>query len=628
MRARLVVSAMVAAFLAQADGASAFQPPPPTSSTQSTPPRDDSATPRTGTASIAGVVTSDEREPRPLRRARVMLNAVESPGVSLTAITGDDGRFTFTKLPPGRFTLNVSKEPFVGMAYGAKQPRRPGTSLALRDGQQLTGLTIRLPPGAVLTGTITDPSGQPAPGVTVSALRYGFVNGERRLGPAGIPNIVTDDRGMYRIFGLPAGEYAVAATPPRSFASATAAPLLTTEADVSAALEELSGRSSRATPGGAPAPAQPADAEVRRRGVALAPVLFPGTTNPSEAAFVSLAAGQVRAGVDMQLQRTPTAKVEGVLTAPEGVAIQSVQLSMVSTGQVVPGFFLEGLRRARPDATGGFTFDGLPPGTYVLTARANAPTDPRPTAPGPSVSSLWAMTEIAIDGHDLAGVAVDLQPGMTVSGRVQFDASELPPPANLAAFRVTLPPITTGTQVNLGTPPAQVAATGEFTIAGVAPGQYRLQSTVPSTVPGGSRWALKSAVIDGRDVLDEPLQIRPGQHVTGAVVTFTDRPTEITGVLQDASGAPASEYFIIVFAADRRYWTAPSRRIQSVRPSHDGRYSVRNLPAGEYLLVAMTDVEQGEWMDPAFLDRVSSAAMRLTLADRETRVQDLTLGAR
>jgi hypothetical protein len=627
MRGWIVVPAMFAALLAHADAAPALQPPPPPSSAQSTPPRDAAATPRTGTASIAGVVTSDEREPRPLRRARVMLTGVDVIAVSHTAITDDDGRFTFTKLPAGRFTLNVSKEPFVGMAYGAKQARRPGTSLALRDGQQLTGLAIRLPPGAVITGTITDPSGQPAPGVTVSALRYAFVNGERRLGPARIPNIVTDDRGMYRIFGLPAGEYAVAATTSR-FPSATAAPLLTSEADVSAALEELSGRGSRATPGSTTASAPAGEADERRRGVALAPVLYPGTTNPSEAAFVTLAAGQVRAGVDMQLQRTPTARVEGVLTAPEGIAFQSVQLSLVSTGQAVTGIFLEGLRRARPDPAGRFTFDGLPPGTYVITARANAPTDPKPTGPGPAVSSLWAMTEVTVDGNDLIGVAVDLQPGMTVSGRVQFDASALQPPANLAALRVTLPPVTTGTQVNLGTPPAQVGTTGEFTIAGVAPGQYRLLSTVPPTLPEASRWFLKSAVIDGRDVLDEPLQIRPGQHVAGAVVTFTDRPTEISGVLKDASGAPASEYFIIVFAADRRHWTAPSRRIQSVRPSHDGRYTVRNLPAGEYLLVAMTDVEQGEWLDPAFLDRVSSAAMRLTLADAEKKVQDLMLGAR
>jgi Carboxypeptidase regulatory-like domain len=123
------------------------------------------------------------------------------------------------------------------------------------------------------------------------------------------------------------------------------------------------------------------------------------------------------------------------------------------------------------------------------------------------------------------------------------------------------------------------------------------------------------------------MEIRPGQHVDGVMLTFTDRPSELTGLVQDASGQPATDYSIIVFAADRRFWTTQSRRIKSARPDHDGKYTLRNLPAGEYLLVAAIDVEQDEWFDPSFLQRIAPAAIRVAISDGEKKVQDLRIAA-
>ena len=91
---------------------------------------------------------------------------------------------------------------------------------------------------------------------------------------------------------------------------------------------------------------------------------------------------------------------------------------------------------------------------------------------------------------------------------------------------------------------------------------------------------------------------------------------------------PASRrprYFIIVFSTDRTLWLPQSRRIRSTRPSSDGRYRVQNLPPGEYLLAAVTDVEQGEWFDPAYLTALVDASIKLAVAEGETRVQDIKL---
>jgi hypothetical protein len=136
---------------------------------------------------------------------------------------------------------------------------------------------------------------------------------------------------------------------------------------------------------------------------------------------------------------------------------------------------------------------------------------------------------------------------------------------------------------------------------------------------------LESAIVGGVDIADLPIEIRPGESLTGAVITFMDRPTELTGRLQDASGQPASDYHLVVFPADRKLWTWPSRRIRTARPANDGTFVVRDLPPGEYLIAAAYDVEPGETSDPAFLDRLAPTSMKITLAEGERKVQDIRI---
>jgi hypothetical protein len=63
------------------------------------------------------------------------------------------------------------------------------------------------------------------------------------------------------------------------------------------------------------------------------------------------------------------------------------------------------------------------------------------------------------------------------------------------------------------------------------------------------------------------------------------------------------------------------------RPDQDGRYKVRNLPPADYLAIALDYVQQGEWGDPAFLERMKSRATSFRLAAGETKALDLRLQA-
>jgi len=81
----------------------------------------------------------------------------------------------------------------------------------------------------------------------------------------------------------------------------------------------------------------------------------------------------------------------------------------------------------------------------------------------------------------------------------------------------------------------------------------------------------------------------------------------------------------VLLPADRSLWLPQSRRLQGVRPSADGAFTFHNLPAGDYLVAAVDDVEPGEWFDPAFLQRIAPAGIRVVVSDGEQKVLDVRI---
>ncbi len=68
-----------------------------------------------------------------------------------------------------------------------------------------------------------------------------------------------------------------------------------------------------------------------------------------------------------------------------------------------------------------------------------------------------------------------------------------------------------------------------------------------------------------------------------------------------------------------------SRRVAETRPTNDGQYTFRNLPPGDYFMAAVTDVEPGEWMDPKFLQQLTTASIPLSLEEGANKTQNLRL---
>jgi hypothetical protein len=312
---------------------------------------------------------------------------------------------------------------------------------------------------------------------------------------------------------------------------------------------------------------------------------------------------------------TPTARITGNVVAPDGTLPSNMQITIMAH-ETIPGVPFSGFGHAQAAADGTFSSAGLLPGDYTVAVRP-AP-DPRSGPLTPAMSALFGQTVVAVNGTDTT-TTIALQSGVTVSGRLVFNGDSIKPPADLTKVRVALSAVRSKIPALITTPSVNADASGVFTFSGVTPGRYR----ITGTAAGG--WQFRSAVAQGRDSADFPLEVATSD-VRDVEVAFTDRPTEISGDLLDAAGHPASDYVIIVFPADKSFWGPQSRRIVSTRPASDGHFRVPNLPPGEYLIAAVNDVEQGQWFDPSFLAELERAARHVTLAEGEKKVQSFKIG--
>lgn len=599
--------------------------------TQQVVPTRDAATvaPTTGTASIAGTVVDDQERAAPVRRAIV---TVAGPGLvpSRSAITDDDGRFTIERLPAGRFTITVSRASFITSTYGAKRPGRPGTPVVVAAGQRVTDLAVKLWRGAVIAGVVRSEDGQPAEGlpVRVIAARQSAEPSILTLDNNGVK---TNDAGEFRIFGLAPGAYLLCVTPPVLRGTS---PTAMSEADMDAALAALRARGAT-PPGGRPAPSptvQPADARpATSRPFSYAPIYFPGTANMSQATPIALVPGQVVENVNLQLQRVPTASVGGIVTFPDGRGASGASIQIVQTPP--PGYTLDAPLQATATATpdGTFRIPAVGPGDYTLTART--------TPPGVVVTSplggpaLWSEMKLSVSGVDLTGLTLRLEAGPSLAGRVAFAEGTSKPPADLTQWRVSLAtpaslasrgPVM-GSRFNPA-PPIALNADGTFEIPGIPPGAFLFRLTGPGVGPTG--WWMRSMIAGNRDLLDRIIEIRPGSPSMNVVVSMSDRHTELSGTLRTPAGQPGADVFVIAFSSDRTMWGPGARRVRAVRPDVDGRFSMPDLPPGEYLLGVVTDIDPDDWQNPAVLDQLVPASVKVTIGEGEKKVQDLQVGGR
>jgi protocatechuate 3,4-dioxygenase beta subunit len=530
---------------------------------------------------IAGRVAAADTG-RALRHARVVAAGGGRPHA---ASTDEQGRYRITGLTAGTYTVSAAKSGFVDGAFGQRRSSGTGTPVELADTQQAANIDIKLARGGVVTGHVLDEEGEPLARAVVTVLRQQYVRGQKQLAAAGSDQ--TDDRGQYRVFGLSPGDY---------FVSAAVGGV---EQGFRPAFGDFGGSQQAETSG-------------------YAPTYYAGVTSATDATKVKLAAAQELTGIDFQIQVVPFATVKGVVVG--GAATVMLLSDEAGGGLAGPGGRGGGGRggfgpmmgggglRAVTRSDGRFSIANVTPGKYTIIARADG---------GPNGPSRTAMQPLVVAGEEV-NVALNPSPGVQLGGTITFEAAGSPPANGFSGFRIVPAPL--GAVAALpggrGARPGETTQNGQFTIPDVTPGLYSIRGTAPRG------WTMKAVFLDGREVTDTPIEVK-SENVTGLNVIFTDRISSLSGNVRDVRGNPIGAITVLAFSADDRLWTPQSRQILTARTDQAGAYRLGSIPAGDYLVIALDDVEPGEWFDPAFLDQIRGRATKVRIEEGEQRTQDL-----
>jgi len=132
----------------------------------------------------------------------------------------------------------------------------------------------------------------------------------------------------------------------------------------------------------------------------------------------------------------------------------------------------------------------------------------------------------------------------------------------------------------------------------------------------------------GHDILDEDLVVSDTNATEPLTVTFSDLHNELSGVLSLPSGEVASDYVLVIYPRSASLRIRESRRIRAVHADDGGKFEFIDLPAGDYLLAAVTDVLAGEWQVPRFLEGLERYSVAVTIADGQTKHQDVRIQRR
>ena len=548
-----------------------------------------------GTESIVGHVVAADTS-RPLRLVRVTATAPEV-GDGRVAMTDENGAFEFPGLLAGHYTVSASKAGFILVNFGQRRPLRAGRPIQVRDGQRVRDIDFRLPRGSVITGRVIDQEGEPLVRATVRALRYRYVQGERRIEPGG--GAETDDRGVFRIYGLTPGTY---------FVSAMAQPSdFRTTAEFTADASGQGGLG-RVTVIGTDSPVP----------LTYAPTYYPGVASLTDAAPITVPISEEVAGIDFTLQLVTAARITGLVLNGSGTPADSTMVQLLPddsrgmAGQTYSAFV---------DRGGRFSIPNVPPGRYVAIAFSGG--GGRGRGGGGGGSGGFAIVPLSVSGPLVSDVNLVLAPGLMISGQVTFEGTATPSAQDWSRVRIALwTPASASLPGFLGQGNATVRADGSFSIPNLPPGSRMVRV---SGLPQG--WALKGIYLDGREVTDEMIDFKPSEPAGRVAIIVSDKATTLTGTAVDEQGQPLSDYTVIALPADSNLWRPMSRFIQAGRPDKDGTYTIRGLPPGEYLLRAIDDVEQGEWYDPELLQQLRAGATRVILQDGDTKSQDLKIAA-
>jgi carboxypeptidase family protein len=510
-------------------------------------------------------------------------------GPTKPAVTTCDanGRFSFRGVSPGTYGLKASMPGYIDAYLGQWSGDDPVQSLHLVNRQGASEQRLYLWRSGVIAGTVSDEGSGPVVQASVQAFSWSRTGDRIRLAPVA-GETRTNDLGQFRLRDLRPGTYVIAVR------------LRPTQSNSS---------------------------------LRLPTVFHRAALSATEATTVNLRPGEIRNLTDVVLDRREFVhSVSGhVLGGTKSTYMIGLSRSDSGLVQGDPNSLT-----TTTEADGRFAFNSVPSGQYVVrvadvpqTGIAGASlTTVRMAGPIASTSTLptlWAEERLFISIQGITETSLRLREGARIKGSLVFAGAGPKPSAGQMAEIPLI--VQTADGRDLGNLPlVRVETDGSFSTIQLPPGQYEMspsRSVMRSKWPS---WTVQSIKIDAREVAGRPIDLAD-RDITNVIVTMTDRPSEISGVIHTMAGASVPNATIYLFPADSTYWFdfawAPSR-LARTRGRDDGTYSIIGLLPGEYFAAALISNSPREWRDSASLRKLMEFATKVQVAPGSRHELNLT----
>jgi hypothetical protein len=501
---------------------------------------------------ITGQVVSDTGQP--LAGAAVFVRAYGSTGAGRTTTTDAEGNFQVSGLDPLSYSIGAS---FSAYVYAPRDAESSQASY-YRVGDTVR---IRLMKGGVITGAVVTSTDEPVVAVRVRAYMIRDANGRPARYGAPIRERTTDDRGIYRIYGLVPGTYVVSAGGSGTFSGANSSPYETDTPTF--------------------APSSPRDTAME----------------------IEVRPGAEMANVDIRYRGEAGRTISGNAIDPAGAApgTFTIYLSPISSGMS-----LWSNSTYQPPGTQGFSFYGVADGDYDVIAQTYFPT---------GEISLSEPKRIKVKGADISGLELAVKPLASITGRVALEESKLPDCSGKRrpVFAETLitpwhneknsPKDQPQFGWSLGSPifPDQQ---GDFTIRNLSPGQYRLNARVlakywylksmslPASASAVKGPAPKGPAAKGVQAI-RPVDaarnwttLKYGERASRLVITLAEGAASLKGQIKPGEGQKLPPKLFVYLIPAEPDKAEDVLRFFVVVAEADGSFVMHNLPPGRYLTLA------------------------------------------
>jgi len=468
--------------------------------------------------------------------------------------TDPNGSFMFQNVQPGRYRLVANHIDYVPTTHSERKGVGRIVEVTVGAGETVKNVVLSLTPNGAISGYVYDASGKVISGATIEALKPAYQDGRRILVSVG--STQTNKAGEYMLFSLGPGPYIVRASLSQSDSATSEAPL---------------------------------------------PVYFPNASNASMASVIDLPPGVNFSGVDVTITQVPPVRIAGLVTnratgepAPGAAVTLVPRRGTVATGT---------LQRATVSRTGTFELRQMAPGSYDLIG----------TIADPISGQLSASAPVDVVDIDIDNVTLELQPQMSVNGRVRVENSEAAPTnVNLQNIRVELRREPYIPELLILVP--TIAADGTFTFGGITPGDYQLKVST-----GRLRGYVKAARFGSIDALNPPFHIDgPGQFE----IIISLNSGSLDTIVLDQSQKPSPDATVALVPDP---WRQRSDLYYSGISDASGRLHFDSVAPGDYRVYAWEDVPADAWQDPDFIRLYENRGRRLRVIEGSTEKIELKL---